>query len=77
MAGRATLPTLEGNSIQAAHLNAVPAVPVLDVRIPKIIVEYKGVSIDQVLIDGGAGVNIAMEATCAGVWSCASQRSKL
>ena len=62
--GSTPLPIQEGNSIQAAHLDAVAAVPVIDVRIPEITVEYKGVSIDQVLIDGGAGVNITTEATC-------------
>ena len=62
--GRANLPTTGENSIQAAHLDAVPAVPVTDVRIPEIVVDYKGVSIDQVLIDRGASVNIVTKVTC-------------
>lgn len=37
---------------------------VTDRRIPKISVLYRGIGIDNVLIEGKAGVNIVTKATC-------------
>ena len=49
---------------QVAQVDPVPEGPVTDTRIPKISVNYRGLVIDNVLIDGGAGVNIVTKATC-------------
>ena len=42
----------------------VPESPITDTRVPEISVEYRGIRIDNVLIDGGAGVNIVTKTTC-------------
>lgn len=42
----------------------MPEGPVRDTRIPKISVLYRGIWIDNVLVDGGTGVNIVTKATC-------------
>lgn len=54
----------EDSSIQVAHLDVVPTVPMTDVLILEITVNFKGLTINHMLIDGGAGVNIATKATC-------------
>lgn len=50
--------------VQAARADPVAAVPVIDTRIPEIFVVFQGTTIDQVLIDGGARVNITNLSTC-------------
>ena len=39
----------------------VPESPITDTRVPEISVEYRGI---QIVIDGGAGVNIVTKTTC-------------
>ena len=50
--------------VSITQRDPVPESPIMDTRVPEISVEYRGIQIDNVLIDGGAGVNIVTKTTC-------------
>ena len=50
--------------VSITQRDPVPESPITDTRVPEISVEYRGIQIDNVLIDGGAGVNIVTKTTC-------------
>lgn len=61
---QAKLLNTEDDDVRLAKVDPVSEVIVMDTRIPEFSVGYRGFVIEQVLIDGGAGVNIVTRATC-------------
>ena len=51
-------------TVSITQVVPVPESPITDTRVPEISVEYRGISIENVLIDGGVGVNIVTKTTC-------------